>query len=405
MPLADPFKIRVDTVRIFLELPPLRLLALRYPSDLELVVSRLLARLDEDPDNPHVFMPLEVPFAGYRAFFQAILDEASIQARAAASTLREVGIEVPPTPSLPPLTEDRDDPEEIAEFVRPVAGYLSALADALGDDVGALCFVLRSPGAARADAFRWSVKSMAEALRSDWAKLLVLDEAGTGALDGIQGESAVAMGVDFAVSPAEIMAELAADLDGDDMAPGERRRHLLLAGAMASSQGRPEEARVQLTEAVTSARSEGASGEEANALFNLGNLELEAGGFEVASEHFGRAAALALEAESDALAAMALTNLGVSLHREGRSNEALDAFSAAWKLFAALNFRPGQAHVLDCTARAYALGGDDDKARQLWGRAREVYRSIEAPHLMSLRAGGESWIESQLGRLRPASGG
>jgi hypothetical protein len=100
---------------------------------------------------------------------------------------------------------------------------------------------------------------------------------------------------------------------------------------------------------------------------------------------------------------MALANLGVSLYYEGRGHEALDSLGAARRLFTALDHRPGEAHVLDCTARIW-VESDPERARGFWHEALALYDSITAPHLADVRVSGRTDIEAKLAALGGSTG-
>jgi tetratricopeptide (TPR) repeat protein len=180
-------------------------------------------------------------------------------------------------------------------------------------------------------------------------------------------------------------------------------------GTFAAARKETEPAMALQREALAMAESDGGSIDRANAHYNLGNTHLDLEEFEAAEEHFAAAATIAVEAQLTPTLAMALTNLGVALQRQGRIDEALAMFDAARRNFQAVRNPPGEAHVLDCKAKVFELTGHDDEAEAAWLEARTVYEGITGSFLKDVRAGGLRDIQGKLddfyartGRARPA---
>lgn len=411
MPLRDPFALRIATIQAFMELPSFRLLELSRPPDLELLVRKVLARMADDPDDPHAYVYLAPGFDGYRAFFTAVAGAVAADVGRARVHMDDVEMEVPEPPELGETgsgegvpKDDRDGPTRWpTRWAGQVADYLSAVGDALPDGAGSLVLVVEPDGSGDRRALGWSLGALAWYMRSDRAKLLVVDGGDDPLVSPDGGVEDRLVRLDFAVPPDELEKQVLSDLDSDTLGPAEARRYQLLAGAFATSAGRFDDAETRLRAALEETRGRGEPGEEANVLYNLGTLHIRREHFEEASETLTRAASAAFEGENNALAAMALTNLGVALHREGRGAEALESFGAAREIFRALDHRPGEAHVLDCTARSWAEA-DPERARALWREAAELYDSIEAPHLHEVRETGRDDALARIRRLESRPG-
>lgn len=404
MALPDPFALRIAQIRSFMRLPPFRVLELTRAPDLATLVQRVLARIADDEDDAHAQVYVAPTFDGYRGFFQQLIDAVQRSVDTAADDLDELGCVMPALPELPP--EDQAEP---ADWGQATAQYLSAVGDALPPEAGSLVLVLEPNETSSRAALGWAVGALAFWIESERSKVVVVD-AGPAPLvpetdDAVEIRT---VRVDFAVPPDEIEAEVLSELEAPDLDPSKAGALRLMAGAFASSAGRFDEAEGHLKRALTEAP-DGPAGESpagsehANALYNLGNLYGRTGRNPEASEAFAAAAEIALDSDSTPLAAMALTNLGVSLYHEGRGHEALDSLGAARRLFTALDHRPGEAHVLDCTARIW-VDSDPERARSFWREALELYDLITAPHLADVRISGRTDIEAKLARLDAAPG-
>jgi len=398
MGLQDPFALRIAQIRTFMRLPPFRVLELNRPPDLQPLVQRVLARMADDPSDPHAQVYLAPDFHGYRDFFQQLIDAVAASVDAAAADLIEMDCFMPAPPELAP--EDETEPADLA---LSTCAYLSEVGDKLPEEAGSLIVVVEPGTVGSREALGWSLGALAYWIRSDRAKVVVVDGGPAPLVPVSEPVELRMVRVDFAVPPEELEEEVAAELDSEDLDPAQARRLQLLAGAFATSGGRFDEAETRLTQALTSAESDEAGGDRANILYNLGNLHARTGRYEDASETLAQAAESALDTDNTPLAAMALTNLGLSLYHEHRGQEALGSFGAARRLFQSLNHRPGEAYVVDCTAQVWAPS-DPERARALWDEALALYDSISAPHLHEVRSGGRADVLEKLKRLPTAPG-
>jgi len=399
MPLRDPFALRIARIQVFMDVPPFRVLLLHRPGDLIQLVQRVLARIEDDPATTHSMLYLDAPFQGYESYFDAVVDRVSTNVETYEEDLAELGIEIPAARPLVQTSEQgRVEYLEPEVMARRTAESLSAVGDALPEEAGSFVLVHEPSDIVDRDAFGWCLRALAHYIEVDRAKVVVVDDGSPPLAPDGDVEGTI-VHVDFAVPPEEIEEQLHSDLDSDILPPAKARQLGLLAGAFATSAGRFDEAEDQLRAVVRDSGAADASVEEANALYNLGNLYLRQDRFEEAGEAFTRAARLAMDEENHGLAAMSLTNLGVSLHREARGEEAVQSFGAARDLFQAMDHRPGEAHVLDCLGSAWALGGNPDRARELWTEALTIYESITAPHLAEIRRTGAEEMQRKIERL------
>jgi len=392
--LDQPFARRIKGIEVFARIHPFRVLELTRPADLEIVVRRLLARMADDQADDHAWVYASTAFEGYRSFFQGIVDAVAADLGRAEAELTDLGLVAPTAPDLRAADDDE------ALWAREAADYLAAAVEVLPSE-GSLVIVLEPGDGADRLPLGWSIGALAWYQRSSRVKLIVVGPDPLVPFDGGVEDKVVRM--NFAVPAEELESEVRTALAGGGLDPAEARRYRLLAGALATAGGRFEEGEALLKETVADARAAEEPGEEANGLYNLGNLYSRAGRHGEAAEVLTRAAAVAIAGENDGLAAMALTNLGIALYHEGRGAEAVESLAAARRLFRALNHRPGEAHAVDCTAQVWAPS-DPDRARALWQEALELYDSIEAPHLEEVRRSGRADVLAKVGRLSAQGG-
>jgi tetratricopeptide (TPR) repeat protein len=419
--LRDPFARRIAWIQTFMEVPPLRILELVRPPDLSLLTRKLLARLADDPGDPHAQIHVEPTVTGYRRFFAEVVEAVAAAAHAARDDVEALGIEFPPVPAFATSPDIDGHGEDVAAgrhahekgesggpraWARATGQWLSRVGDALPPEAGSLVVILEPElrGRGAREALGWAVAALGLHLRSERVKLILVH---VGPADLVPPRDALAdavIRVDLAVPPDEMEDQLQRDLEGGALAPGETRRMRLLAGAFAVSGARFDEGEALLRETLAEARTAEAVGEEANVLYNLGDLYARTHRHEEAAEVLTDAARAALETGNDGLAAMALTNLGVALYHEGRGREAVASLDAARGLFRALGHRPGEAHAVDCTARVW-VASDPERARALWHEAGDLYDGIAAPHLQEVREAGRADVDAKLARLPGGAAG
>lgn len=400
MPLRDPFDERVETIRAFLEVPAFTTLAIRHEPDTRQLLLRVLVGLEEE-DGPHAILFLPDNFSGYRTYSECLLEEISAHVEAMREDLVVEGVQLPRAPEAA-NSFDEHDPRP---GIKQLANYFSAIADALPDSIGSFALILDPESVTDRGAFAWWVEALTAYTESEWVKYMVPDSRAEPAIAPSEHVQDRVYVLEFDVPPEELEEQVHKDLEAGRLSAAARRRHLMLAGAFATSGGRPEDARKHLEAALRETQEAGADDEEANVLYNLGNLDLREGHIDSALARFTRSAQLCVENELNPLLAMVLTNLGVALHRAGRSSEALESFAVARRTFAALGHKPGEAHVLDNRARTLVHEGRETEARAVWLEARAIYESITAPHLADVREAGCQDIDQKLARHGGRPGG
>jgi tetratricopeptide (TPR) repeat protein len=186
--------------------------------------------------------------------------------------------------------------------------------------------------------------------------------------------------------------------------PLRHRRTLgVLAGFAFSNKNYDEAARWQ-GEWAALAEAGGAPAEAASAHYNLGNTLLEKGDLVKAEEHYLKSCELCLEHAVNGVLPLALTNLGVTLFRQTRIEEALESLRAAHRNFRAQNHKPGEAFVFDTLASAYYDQQRHDEAERAWLLALKVYTGITSDAFADLRQSGCDDITAKLERFYEATG-
>jgi tetratricopeptide (TPR) repeat protein len=395
MPLTEFFADQFRQVRDFMLDPAQVVRVVHVDPDLKPVLVKALAKMDDEPDNPHAMLYADAPFETPEQYFTALLDQLRQEYEKNAAPLQARGAR---------FVVPYDERQALHPAVR-FCMYASALAEALPSSMGSLVFVLDPGEVAHAGSFRECVAYVAAQAESTWLKLIVLDPRLEPRLAGLEAETPRVGAQTFYLPPEEIergLREQAQRPDPGD--PESHRRNLgVLAGFAFSRRDYDEAARLQ-SEWAALAESAGAPAEAAGAHYNLGNTRLEQGALPEAEAHFVRACELCLDHSLDGVLPLALTNLGVALFRQGRADEALQSLQVAHDRFRGQNHRPGQAFVLDTLAGMYFAGQQHDLAERAWLAALDVYQGISAGPFADVRDSGTRDIQDKLERFYRATG-
>lgn len=395
MPLGEFFEEKLTEIRSFMETPGLRLLVIRHDPDLKDRLRRMLVKLEEDEKNPHLMSYVDLPFGDPARYFREVLDEQVGRNEDWRDELKQSGVDLAPPPPSPDRAEE-SDPDAMA---RRLAGYVSAVADCLPDQIGSLVLLLDPASVEDEARLAAGVKQLVAETTSDWAKFILLAAKQSRLLEGIEQASDACIAQDFYMDPEDIEERVLSDLAGDRLTPDERRQYTMMAASFAFADKRYDEAERFHLEALRLSGEAEKPVEQANCLYNLGNTYLEQGRFPEAQDRYVQSFKICLEQKCQPLLAMVLTNLGVALHREGRVDEALGSFDAAQATNKALNNPPGEAYVLDCKAKTLALEKRNGEAEEAWIAALELYRGITAPALADVRRAGLTDICDKLERF------
>src|SRR5262245_4916772 len=104
----------------------------RIDPELKPLFMRMLAKLEDDPEVPHLFLPLSSPFADPRSYFEHLLETLSGACADSAPALARHGITVGVAPG----------PDSTIAAPERFVAFASALGERLPDHVGSLVLVL-----------------------------------------------------------------------------------------------------------------------------------------------------------------------------------------------------------------------------------------------------------------------
>lgn len=394
MPLKDFFQQQIDALKLFLDAPGQHLRVLQHEPDTLHLVRKVLVGLDDDPQCPHLLVATAQPFDDAEQWCGAVLAELSTANEGFREALASQRVALPRAPA--------DDGSPAAGRL---ARYVSAVADALPDHAGAYTVIVDPPQVSDDAGFFAAVSALVQAFTADWAKLLVLDRRREPRLEGIEQQHPRASVQVFHMDPAEIEAQAKRDLAADRaLDPLQRRQYTAMLGAFAFARHDHAEAAQHQQQVTQMAEQEGTPAEQANAHYNLGNTYLAQQELALAEEHLTRAGEIAMEHDVDLLLAMALCNLGVTLHHQGRADEALQSLDTSRQTFKVADNRPGEAHALDTKAAALAQLERNEEAEQAWLEALALYEGITSNVLGDVRDSGRADIQGKLKRFYESTG-
>jgi tetratricopeptide (TPR) repeat protein len=395
MPLSEFFADQFRQIKASMLDPSQVVRVVRVDADLQPVLIKALVKMDDEPDNPHAMLFADASFGTPEQYFTELLNQLERDYEKNAVRLKAQGCQF-----VVPYDE-REALHPATRFCR----YASALADALPDSLGSLVFLLDPQEVSHPGSFRQSIEYVAREVGSTWLKFLVLDSRIEPRLAGLETELPKVGAQTFYMPPDEIekkLKEAAQQPNPSD--PQAHRRNLgVLAGFAFSKKNYPEAARLQ-AEWATMAESAGAPAEAASAYYNLGNTMLESGALLDAENHFVKSCELCLEHAVNGVLPLALTNLGVTLFRQDRADEAAQILQVAYRNFKAQNHKPGQAFVFDTLATVHYGQQRHDQAEQAWLAAFDIYNGISSEIFADLRQSGTQDIRIKLDRFYKATG-
>jgi tetratricopeptide (TPR) repeat protein len=390
MALKSFFTDQIETLKDFLIHRRQALHCVRVEADMRPLLIKILQGLDRDPQCPHLMLWSEVPFDNRRQYFEALLRELTEDWSRWESPLKAAGFVFRPGPE----PKRGRPPEE--KFL----AHAAALADALPANVGSLVFVLAPDRVGDPEGYRAAARFLADRTPTRWLKYLVIDDRKQLALAGIEGECPRAGAQDFHITPEEIESRTRADLErGFGLSPAEKRQYMALLAGFAFARKEYDDALRLQNRWLEMLGPDDPAAEAANAHYNLGNTHLARKEYPAAEAAFGKALEIALDRQVDGLVPVILTNLGVTLLRQGRTEQARESFRVARDACKAQNMRPVEAHVLDCQAMTFEADGRPAEAERCWKEALAVYDGMSAETFDAARENGRADILEKLDRL------
>jgi tetratricopeptide (TPR) repeat protein len=384
VPLASFFREQLAAVEAFLASPDQVVRRVLVDGEMRPILLKMLAGRDAEDEFPHVLLGYQAAFNGPVPWFAGMQDMLEAELAEHGAALAGEGVDV-------------SDPAKNPAARGPWPFLLRAerLTEALPNGIGALAFVLDPAEVLDHASYVKSIAFLADNVRSPWLKFIVLEQRTAPALAALDGAERVGTQV-FWASPQELEARVTARLGAGSMVPAPERQRLLAMAASFASANRDHARAVALQrEHLVGAE---APLERALGGYGLGNALLAAGEAEAAAEAFLMACALCNDHGLNELAPMTYTNLGVSLHRLGRFDEAFGALRVASNFFRAQGNRPGEAFVCDNLAAMHLELGRQDDAARVWRYALGLYDGITNPALADVRDSGRADIAAKLER-------
>jgi tetratricopeptide (TPR) repeat protein len=393
MALKAFFSDQLEQIRSFMTSLRQTVRVVQLESDVEPLLKKLLVGLDEDDNCPHVMVFATTPFSNPAQYFSDALVELAGQNEQHRDAMAAKGVQVPRLAdyaSLPPTERFNQ--------------YLSDLADRLAEWVDSYVVVIQPKSIDDPAGFKFGIEYLTNSTRSKQLKYLVLDHRKDPLLPDLAEKSERAGVQVFHLSPAEIEAQIKADLASGQLTPQEKRQYTAMTAAFAFSNRKYDDAELIQRDVLKMAEQNGTPAEQANACYALGNTFLKQGKLELAEGSFARAVMICVEGKINALLAMALTNLGVTLQRQNRLEESVQSFDTARRTFHALNYRPGEAFVLDNKAATLAAAKLNADAERAWLEALRIFDGITAPSFAKLRETSRDDILDKLRHFYEATG-
>jgi tetratricopeptide (TPR) repeat protein len=395
MPLEEIFQNQVDQLRAFLDDKRKVVRIVQHDPDLKPVLNKLLTALEGGSDGSHLFWTTGTSFYNQSQYFRDILLELIDANESHRSELAEVGVELsPPSP-------DGNWAATRGRFVE----YLSRVADELPDFLGTYTILIDPDEIHDPRDYEEAIYFLASNTRSKRVKYIVLDQRSKPLLDGFdRHDNRISVQV-FRFSPEQVENQLKDDLNhNSSLTASERRQYTALMASFAVSRKDYREAEHLQREVLRESLRVGNPGEQAVAYYNLGNTYISMEEFDLAEDCYKRSGELCIETGSDLLLAMSLTNLGIALHRQGLSADAISSFDSACRIFRATNNHVGTAHSLDHKASVLAETGYKGRAEKAWLEALAIYEGFKGDAFKEVRQAGRQDIIEKLNRFFKRTG-
>lgn len=298
-------------------------------------------------------------------------------------------------------------PDDVADPNLGPEGVLADFAERVarvvcGDDQVLLVVVEPAP-LEDAPLYGAAMLSLAASAASPRVRWVMLDPSQGQALPVMTERPRPVLHARLEVTPRAMEEGVTARLADPALPPLERFRFILVLAGLALSRRDFAQALTLQDEAVGMARAMNAPAEEATAFLSVGQTFYTAGHWEDARKSFGRAAELAMDAERDALAAQALTNLGHARLCAGEHAEAEACYRTAADWLERLGALLQSVHVSTWLGESLRRQGRFVEAEQQW---REVVARYDAfgPDFEAATRVGRAEVIERLARLREQLG-
>lgn len=391
MPMQEFFADQLRQLQDFMGDPDQTVRCLLVDADLKPVAVKMLAGFDRASENPHVLIPSTAAFKNWKQYFRDLLKELLESYQASANTLRDAGVIEP----FGAKDLSRDPPEQ------RVVLYLSSLSEGLPDHVGSLVVLLDPAEVSDPKEFRRALAWLAENTWSVWVKYLVLDDRLKPHTAGLEESANRTSRQVMYATPEEFEKQVRrkVKVGGHNLEPKKLRGYIGMLAGFAIARGDYAAAIDTFRQQLDLIRKDGADSEETTAQYCLGNALLANRDYPAAEEAYVRSLELAIANQQHQLMGLVLTQLGVALQRQGRTEEATESFRVARESARNTNTPPLEAFALDNQAKCFLEAGDSREAERCWKEALTVYDGITSDAFPDVREAGQKDIMIKLEQL------
>lgn len=396
MPLQDLFTRQINDLRRFMRAQGQPLRALQLPSDLKPMVMKVLTRLDDDPQFPHVMLGAKLAFLDEHQFFSALHGVVQTELARARDQLKDAGVQIRLPSETDSLTRARD------RFINT----FSRIADQLPRPVRSMVLVLDPEKVQDQEGYLEAMAWLADNTPSRRAKYLVFDDGSGPSLTNLAERCRGASVGQFDIKPQQIEAQIHADMANPALLSElEQRQNLALLAGFAFSKRQHDEALRLHGQFLTMLPEQERDGPEAaSALYNLGNVHLAKGDGSAAEAHYAHALEICMAKKLDGIMPMVLSNMGLAVHRQGRAEEAIKCFEIARRSSQVQRHPLLEAHVLDNLAGIYQAESRFPEAERCLMDALALYQGIKSEFFADMRKSGQADVEAKLVRHRAMAG-
>ncbi len=386
MTLQSYFPEQLDQLKKFMTSATETVRCLQVDPEMKPMLLKILAKLDEDPGFAHALLLINIGFHNPDDYSHKLLERIKADYEKNKKSFDELGV----------IFKQTDNPNNQLKPPEEFIQYSNQLADSLLDNMGSIVLIIDPEEIIDKVEFKRFIEFFAFRVDSKWLKCLVFDSRVDPVLEGLSEDNDRIGKQTFYLSPGEIEKRAHDDLSSGVLEPSERRQYLGLIAGFAYARQEYEDAVTYQNQWVTEAEEKAEPSELANALYNLGNTYHAKGDFAAATDVYCKACDICIDNALNSLAPFVYTNLGINLHRQEDSESALASLNIALDMCKAQKQRPGEAHVVDCLAKIYAMDGENEKAEQAWLYALSIYEGITSSLFKDLRESGINDISSKL---------
>lgn len=377
MPLTEFFAEQFQTLRDFFVSPKTVVQVVYVDPDLRELLIRALVKMQDEENFAHLIIPSDEAHEDHESYTRALASLVDDEIKKNSTLLSSLNVAVPPG----------------GDFLTRAA----ALADALPDHAGSVVFLVEPGSVADPGAYARTIETFANECASKWLKFLCIETRTEPRLKDRTLELERVGSQTFFLSPEEIEKKAREALDQPEKLDAKtHRQHLALVAGFAAAKGDSPQALQYQTKWIELSEKDAEPGELASALYNQANSLASLERFAEAEEVLVRAGEICIENDVQQLLALVLTNLGVTLFRQGRNGESEEILSVARKTFHELNNLPGEAHVFSCLSELHRRDRRNQDAEEDLLAALALYDGMQSSAVQDVQLGGRGQVLDQL---------